>query len=118
MGAAKAIEALEASKPPALIEIKRTIRRSLALAEVLGLDVGPKRKRAINALLQVDQPEAPEGDYEFHSQGIIDILKDLDVLAYSPLEFCRLSFHFSQRRRGHRTRSGIQTWCLSQLTNK
>merc|ERR1719240_243300 len=76
---AKAIEALEASKPSALVEIKRTIRRSLALAEVLGLDIGPKRKRAINALLQVDQPEAPEGDYEFHSQGIIDILKDLDV---------------------------------------
>jgi len=76
---AKAIEALEASKPTDLIEIKRTIRRSLALAEVLGLDVGPKRKRAIHALLQVDQPEAPEGDYEFHSQGIIDILKDLDV---------------------------------------
>merc|ERR1719235_112644 len=76
---AKAIEALEASKPTELVEIKRTIRRSLALAEVLGLDLGPKRKRAINALLQVDQPEAPEGDYEFHSQGIIDILKDLDV---------------------------------------
>merc|ERR1719428_2537821 len=76
---AKAIEAMEASKPPELIEIKRVIRRSLALAEVLGLDLGPKRKRAINALLQVDQPEAPESDYEFHSQGIIDILKDLDV---------------------------------------
>merc|ERR1719235_836591 len=76
---AKAIEALEASKPTELVEVKRTIRRSLALAEVLGLDLGPKRKRAINALLQVDQPEAPEGDYEFHSQGIIDILKDLDV---------------------------------------
>merc|ERR1719235_1682463 len=75
---AKAIEALEASKPTELIEIKRVIRRSLALAEVLGLDVGPKRKRAINALLQMDQPEAPEGDYEFHSQGIIDILKDLE----------------------------------------
>jgi hypothetical protein len=76
---AKAIEALEASKPAELIEIKKVIRRSLALAEVLGMDMGPKRKRAINALLQVDQPEAPEGDYEFHSQGIIDILKDLDT---------------------------------------
>merc|ERR1719428_2717547 len=76
---AKAIEAMEASKPPELIEIKRVIRRSLALAEVLGLSMNPKRKRAINALLQVDQPEAPESDYEFHSQGIIDILKDLEV---------------------------------------
>merc|ERR1719235_2945854 len=34
----KAIEALESSKPTELVEIKRTIRRSLALAEVLGLD--------------------------------------------------------------------------------
>merc|ERR1719388_301938 len=75
---AGAIKALEASKPD-LIQVKKTIRRSLALAEVLGLSMNPKRKRAINALLQVDQPDAPEGDYEFHSQGIIDILKDLEV---------------------------------------
>jgi chromosome segregation ATPase len=73
-----AIKALEASRPD-LIQVKRTIRRSLALAEVLGISMNPKRQRAISALLQVDQPDAPEGDYEFHSEGIIDILKDLKV---------------------------------------
>merc|ERR1719161_2509545 len=35
-------------------------------------------RRAINALLQTDQdPDVPEGDYEFHSQGIIDVLNEL-----------------------------------------
>merc|ERR1719161_468665 len=35
-------------------------------------------RRAINALLQTDQdPDVPENDYEFHSQGIIDVLNEL-----------------------------------------
>merc|ERR1719160_977056 len=48
---AGAIKALEASKPD-LLQIKKTIRRSLALAEVLGLSMNPKRQRAVSALLQ------------------------------------------------------------------
>merc|ERR1719161_1788385 len=52
------------------------IRKSIALADVL--DLSPKHRRAINALLQTDQdPDVPEGDYEFHSQGIIDVLNEL-----------------------------------------
>jgi len=79
---AGAIKALEASKPDLiqLASVKRTIKRSLALAEVLGMNMSPKRQRAVSALLQISegQPEAPESDYEFHSQGILDILHDLD----------------------------------------
>merc|ERR1719453_2623637 len=71
-----AIAALEKSKPADLIQIKRMIRKSIALADLL--DLSPKHRRAINALLQTDQdPDVPEGDYEFHSQGIIDVLNEL-----------------------------------------
>merc|ERR1719265_1540923 len=71
---AGAIKALEASKPD-LLQIKRVVRRSLALANVL--DLNPKYHRAITAFLENSDSEAPETDYEFHSQGIIDILKQL-----------------------------------------
>jgi len=71
-----AIAALEDSKNVALPEIKRIIRRSVALADAL--DLSPKHRRAINALLQTSQdPDVPETDYEFHSQGIIDLLQSL-----------------------------------------
>jgi len=72
-----AIASLEDSKNPSmLVEIKRTIRRSVALADAL--DLNPKHRRAIEALLQTSQdPDVPETDYEFHSQGIIDLLQSL-----------------------------------------
>merc|ERR1719359_355938 len=71
-----AIKALENSKPTDLLQVKKMIRKSVALADVL--DLSPKHRRAINALLQTNQdPDVPEGDYEFHSQGIIDILNEL-----------------------------------------
>merc|ERR1719355_423423 len=69
-----AIKALEDSKP-SLVQIRRIISRSLALADVLELN--PKHRRAINAFLQADNTEEPENEYEFHSQGIIDIIKEL-----------------------------------------
>jgi hypothetical protein len=71
----KAIEALEASKPADLFQVRKIIRRSVALADVLELN--PKHRRAIAAFLQAENTEDPESEYEFHSQGIIDILKDL-----------------------------------------
>jgi len=73
----KAIETLEASKPTDLIQVRRIIRRSVALADVLELN--PKHRRAINAFLQAENREDPESEYEFHSDGIIDILKELKV---------------------------------------
>jgi len=73
---AKAIEALEASKPTDLIEVRKIIRRSVALADVL--DLNPKHRRAVAALLQSSESEDPESEYDFHSQGIIDLIKELE----------------------------------------
>lgn len=70
----KAIEALEASKPE-LIEIKRVIRRSVAMADVLDLKV--KHRRQIDVFLQTKGTQDPKEEYEFQSQGIIDTLKEL-----------------------------------------
>jgi regulator of replication initiation timing len=76
---AGAIKSLEGSKPE-LLQVKRSIRKALALADALDLKVSPKKRRAVNVLLQMDdQQPAPEGDYEFHSDEIISLLKDLEV---------------------------------------
>merc|ERR1719265_1025779 len=74
----KAIQILQqakgASGGAALLAVKQTIRKSIALADALGLS--PKHQRALSALLQED-PEVPESDYSFHSDDIISTLEDL-----------------------------------------
>merc|ERR1719171_2764508 len=71
-----AIKALEGSKPVDLVQLRKTVRKSVALADAL--DLNPKQRRAIDAFLQTEQdPDVPESDYEFHSQGIIDLLNEL-----------------------------------------
>merc|ERR1719161_2148105 len=56
-------------------QLRKTIRKSVALADLLG--VKPKLRRAVKALMQTSEPEVPENDYEFHSQGILDVLDEL-----------------------------------------
>jgi len=56
-------------------KLRKMIRKSVALADMLG--VKPKLRRAVHALMQTSDPEAPEGDYEFHSQEILDVLDEL-----------------------------------------
>merc|ERR1719440_31699 len=74
----KAIQILQEAKGTAggaaLLTVKQTIRKSIALADALGLS--PKHQRALSALLQED-PEVPESDYSFHSDDIISTLEDL-----------------------------------------
>jgi len=70
-----AIKVLEASKPTttALISIRASVEKSLALADALNL-VESKKRTAVAAFLQVD-PNDPE--YKYHSQGIIEVLENL-----------------------------------------
>eukprot|EP00746_Dinoflagellata_sp_MGD_P160519 gnl/MRDRNA2_/MRDRNA2_87313_c0_seq1.p1 gnl/MRDRNA2_/MRDRNA2_87313_c0~~gnl/MRDRNA2_/MRDRNA2_87313_c0_seq1.p1 ORF type:complete len:730 (-),score=258.26 gnl/MRDRNA2_/MRDRNA2_87313_c0_seq1:92-2281(-) len=57
-------------------QLRMTIRKSAALADLLG--VKPKLRRAVHALLQTSEDrEVPENDYEFHSQEILDVLDEL-----------------------------------------
>jgi len=78
----KAIELLEGSKSAAsasaLLQVKKTLRKYIALADALGL--APKHHRAFQAFLQEadeQDPGVPENDYEFHSQDIITMIEDL-----------------------------------------
>lgn len=57
-------------------QVRKTVRKSAALADMLG--VKPKLRRAVHALLQTSEDrEVPENDYEFHSQEILDVLDEL-----------------------------------------
>merc|ERR1719316_1007398 len=75
------MELLEGSKPSAasaLVQVKKTLRKYIALADALGL--APKHHRAFQAFLQEaegEDKEVPESDYEFHSQEIITMIEDL-----------------------------------------
>jgi predicted nucleic acid-binding Zn-ribbon protein len=72
----KATEALTKAKgAAALVEIKKSVSATLAMASAMGLIQAPKKK-AVQAFLQqgVD-PDDPE--YKYQSQGIIDTLEDL-----------------------------------------
>jgi len=66
-----AISAVKDSKPAALVSVKATIRHNLMVAEALGM---ASAKRATTAFLQSSQ----EPDYEFHSDGILETLNDLN----------------------------------------
>jgi len=70
---AKALASLKDSKPTDLLQMKDMIRGSLALADALSL-LPSRRKRAVQAFLQVDPEDAA---YKFQSQGIIDTITQL-----------------------------------------
>jgi len=69
-----AMSDMEAGKG-ALLQTKKTIRKAAVLADALNLS--PKHQRTITALLQSDADDAPEGEFEFHSDDIMETIKDL-----------------------------------------
>jgi hypothetical protein len=69
-----AMSDMEAGKG-ALLQTKKTIRKAAVLADALNLS--PKHQRAITALLQSDSDDAPEGEFEFHSDDIMQTIEDL-----------------------------------------
>jgi len=80
-GAIEALEAaiatLKASKP-SLVQLKqvaRAVKTAIGMADALGLG-GSTRGATVLALLQQD-PSVPMQDYNFHSDGIIEILEKL-----------------------------------------
>jgi len=82
-GAIEALEAaiatLKASKP-SLVQLKqvaRAVKTAIGMADALGLG-GSTRGASVLALLQQD-PSVPMQDYNFHSDGIIEILEKLLV---------------------------------------
>merc|ERR1719262_241025 len=71
-----AIADMQAGKGASFLSVKKSIRKSIVMADAL--DLSPKRQRAISALLQEDADDAPEGDFAFHSDDIIATLSDLE----------------------------------------
>merc|ERR1719428_2184015 len=69
-----AMSDMEAGKG-ALLQTKKFIRKAAVLADAL--DLGPKHQRTLAALIQADADDAPEGEFEFHSDDIMDTIKDL-----------------------------------------
>lgn len=76
----KAISSLEnamaslSDAKPSLLSVKEEVKKSLALAQILGVVQEPKVK-AVTAFLQSSvDPDDPE--YKYHSQGILDVLAD------------------------------------------
>jgi len=72
-----AIDALKASRPGSFVEIQpmiKTLRKATLMADALGLE-STKTKMAVAALLQ--QPEVPMQNYDFKSEGVIEMLEDL-----------------------------------------
>jgi len=70
-----AIADMKAGMPSSLAQVKTSVRKSLLMADTLDMD--PKHSRAIASLLQEDESEAPTGDGEFHSGGIVETLEKL-----------------------------------------
>jgi len=69
-----AIQAMDKSKP-SLVSIKAQVKKSLELAQVLGLVKEAKMKSVSTFLQSKVDPDDPE--YQYHSQGIIDVMTDL-----------------------------------------
>jgi len=71
-----AMDSLESTKP-VLLEVRKAVQVSIALADGMNLITEQKRK-ALTAFLQTSvDPSDPT--YKYHSQGIIDMLKQLNV---------------------------------------
>jgi len=60
----------------ALLQTKKTIKKALILSDAL--DLSPKQQRTVAALIQSDSDDAPEGDFAFHSDDILQTIKDLE----------------------------------------
>lgn len=69
-----AMQAMDKSKP-SLVSIKAQVKKSLELAQVLGLVKEAKMKSVSTFLQSKVDPDDPE--YQYHSQGIIDVMTDL-----------------------------------------
>lgn len=69
----EAIKVLRSSDKTSLLSVKETLSTAAGLADAMGL-------KHANALFQVLQiPDVPVSDYDFHSGGILNTLKDLLV---------------------------------------
>jgi len=75
LGLEGAIADMKAGMPSSLAQVKTSVRKSLLMADTLDLE--PSRSRAVAALLQEQDAEAPEGDGEFHSGDIVETLEKL-----------------------------------------
>jgi len=71
-----AMSDMEAGKG-ALLQTKKVIRKAAILADALNLSPSPKQQRVLAALIQVDGDDAPEGEFEFHSDDIMQTIEDL-----------------------------------------
>merc|ERR1719473_304150 len=71
-----AIADMQAGKGASFLSVKKSIRKSVIMADAL--DLSPKQQRSISALLQEDSDESPDGDFAFHSDDIIATLSDLE----------------------------------------
>merc|ERR1719379_2593836 len=69
-----AMSDMEAGKG-ALLQTKKVIRKAAVLADAL--DLSPKHQRTLAALIQSDADDAPEGEFEFHSDDIMQTIADL-----------------------------------------
>jgi len=71
-----AVDAVVNSKPAALMAMKTVVRKNLMVAEILGM---ASAKRAGEAFLQATEGVTEPKDYDFHSGGILETLKDLQT---------------------------------------
>merc|ERR1719262_770851 len=71
-----AIADMQAGKAASFLSVKKSVRKSVIMADAL--DLSPKQQRSISALLQEGSDESPEGDFSFHSDDIIATLQDLE----------------------------------------
>jgi septal ring factor EnvC (AmiA/AmiB activator) len=99
-----AIDSLENTKP-VLLEVRKAVQVSLALADGMNMITEQKRK-AISAFLQTSvDPSDPT--YKYHSQGIIDMLNQLHT--EFPMRRCSWTPSGRRRRRPLRTRFRTST---------
>jgi len=79
-GAIADIQAGLGGAAASFLSIKKNIKKSINMARDLDLGLGasPKQQRAMSVLLQTDADDAPEGDFDSHSDDIIAVLTDLE----------------------------------------
>lgn len=69
-----AIAAMDQSKPGAFVQVKDQVKKSLELAQILGIGQQAQVQKVTAFLQSSVDPSDPE--YKYHSQGIIDVLSD------------------------------------------
>jgi chromosome segregation ATPase len=70
-----AIASMDSSKRPSLLAVKADVKKSLELAQILGVVQEPKVKTVTAFLQSSVDPSDPE--YKYQSQGIIDVMSDV-----------------------------------------